>query len=63
MEIIANIQLQIQDLVNLANIIDIELIDIETTLLQLEKTHKEQVRGDTYSILEELRSIIHSDMK
>jgi len=59
LETIANIQLQIQDLVKLANIVNTELTDIETTLFQSGKTHKEQIRGDIYSILEKLRNVIH----
>lgn len=57
METIVNIQLQIQDLIKLANVVNIKLVDIETTLLQSGETYKEQVRGDIYSILGELRSI------
>ena len=55
----ANIQLQIQDLVKLANIVNTELTDIETILFQSEKTQKEQIGGDIYSILGKLRNVIH----
>ena len=55
----ANIQLQIQDLVKLANIVNTELTDIETTLFQSGKTQKEQIGGDIYSILGKLRNVIH----
>jgi len=63
LETIADIQLQIQNLVKLANITNNQLIDIETILLQTDKTYKTQVGGDIYSILEELQNIIHGDIK
>jgi len=40
LEIITDIQLQIQDLVKLADIVNNQLADIETTLLQTEEIHK-----------------------
>ena len=40
-----------------------QLADIETTLLQTGEIHKTQIGGDIYSISEELRNIIHGDMK
>ena len=46
-----DIQLQIQ---NLANIANIELVDIETTLLQARNSHKEQIGGNIYSIADDL---------
>ena len=59
----ANIQLQIQNLVKLASIANNQLVDIKTTLLQIGKTHKSQIRGDIYSISKELRNIIYRDME
>ena len=58
-----DIQLQIQNSAKLANATNIELADIETTLLQSSDTHKVQIRGDTYSISEELWNIIYRDME
>ena len=40
-----------------------QLVDIEITLLQTEEIYKTQIGGDIYSISEELRKIIHGDMK
>ena len=54
LETMADIQLQIQNSAKLANAINIELADIGTTLLQSSDIHKMQIRGDIYSIPEEL---------
>ena len=58
-----DIQLQIQNSAKLANAINIELADIGTTLLQSSDIHKMQIRGDIYSIPEELWNIIYRDME
>ena len=50
-----NIQLQIQNIIKLAN--------IETILLQTREIHKTQISGDIYNISQELRNIIYRDMK
>ena len=65
MERIVDIQLQIQNLVklNLANIANIKLVDIKTTLLQASNSHKEQFGGDIYSITDNLWNIIHGDIE
>ena len=63
LETMVDIQLQIQDIVKQANVVDNQLVDIETILLQAGKIHKIQVEGDTYSISEELCNIIYRDMK
>jgi len=59
----ADIQLQIQNLVKLANIAKNQLADIKTTLLQIGETHKTQIGEDIYSISEELKGIIYGDME
>ena len=59
----ANIQLQIQNLVKLVNVTNIQLADIETILLQTEEMYKEQIEGDIYSISEKLKNIIYRDME
>ena len=41
-------------MVKLANTANIELADIETTLLQASDFHKEQIKGDIYSIIDSL---------
>jgi len=48
------IQLQIQDLIKLANAANIKLADIETILLQASNTYKEQIGGYVYSISKKL---------
>ena len=59
----ANIQLQIQNLVKLVDVVNNQLADIETTLLQTGEAYKEQIEGDIYNILEEFRNIVYRDMK
>ena len=56
-------QLQIQNLVRLANVVKNQLANIETILLQTKETHKMHISRDIYSISKELRNIIYGDMK
>jgi len=58
-----DLQLQIQNFIKIADVVNNQLADIETVLLQTEETYKEQVRGDIYSTFKELRNIIHRNMK
>ena len=48
-------------MVKLATTTNIELVDIETTLLQASKVYKKQIRGDVYSIVDKLWVMIHRD--
>jgi len=50
----ANIQLQIQNLIKLADMANTQLADIKTVLLQSGKTYKTQIGRDIYSISKEL---------
>lgn len=59
----ADIQLQIQNLIKLADMANTQLADIKTVLLQSGKTYKTQIRRDIYSISKELWNIIYKDMK
>lgn len=63
METIANIQLQIHNLVKLVNVVNNQLADIEITLLQTGEAYKEQIEGNIYNILEEFRNIKHTTYK
>ena len=63
LETIANIQLQLQNIIKLSNIANNQLVDIETTLLQTSKNYKAQVGRDIYSISKELRNVIHGEME
>jgi len=58
-----DIQLQIQNIIKLANITNNQLADIRTFLLQIRKTDKIQISRDIYSISEEVRNIIHTDIE
>ena len=59
----ADLQLQIQNLVKLANTANIELADIEITLSQASDIYKIQIREDIYSISKELQNIIHRNIE
>jgi len=54
----ADLQLQIQDLVKTADVANNQMADIETVLLQTGETHKVQIGGNIYSLSEVLRNII-----
>ena len=58
LETMADLQLQIQNLIKLADIANNQLAYIETILLQTEKTYKMQIGRDIYSISEELRNVM-----
>ena len=59
----ADIQLQLQNIVKLAKIANIQLVEIEITILQASEAYKTQMAGNIISILEELQHIIQGDMK
>ena len=47
----ANIQLQIQNIIKLAKVTNTQLVEIETTILQASNNYKIQTAGDIFSIL------------
>ena len=59
----ADIQLQIQNIIKLADTANNQLADIETILLQTRETHRVQISRDIYSIFKKLKNIIHRDIK
>ena len=63
LETIADIQLQIQNIIKLADTANNQLANIETTLLQTEEIYKTQIGRDIYSISKKLRNIIYKDIK
>jgi len=63
LETIADIQLQLQNIVKLADTMKNQLTYIENTLLQASKDHKIQIDKNTYSISKELWNIIHEEME
>jgi len=54
LETIADIQLQLQNIIKLADTKNNQLVDIETNLLQASKYYKIQIGEDIYSISEKL---------
>ena len=58
-----DIQLQIQNIIKLADTANNQLADIETILLQTRETHRVQISRDIYSISKELKNIIHRDIE
>ena len=59
----ADLQLQIQNLIKLVDEANNQLANIETILLQNRETHKIQIGGDIYNISKELRNVIYRDME
>jgi len=59
----ADLQLQIQNYVKTADIVNNQMVDIETVLLQTGETHKVQIGGNIYSISEVLRNIIYRNIE
>jgi len=63
LETMANIQLQLQNIIWLAKVADTQLAEVKTTILQASDIYKMQTRGDIFSILEELQNIIQGEME
>ena len=63
LERMVDIQLQVQNLVKLATVTNIKLINIKTNLLQFSEIYKKPIRGDVYSIVNKLQMVIHRDIK
>ena len=61
LESMADIQLQIQNIIKLADTANNQLADIKTTLLQTEETHRTHIIRDIYNISKELGNIIYRE--
>jgi len=59
----ADIQLQLQNIVKLAEVANTQLAKIKTTILQASSKYKIQIVGDIFSISEDLWNIIQEDME
>ena len=57
-EIIVDIQLQLQNIIKLIEVVNTQMIEIETTILQASSNHKIQMVEDIFSISEYLQNII-----
>jgi len=58
-----DLQLQTQNIIKLADVVNNQLADIKTVLLQTGEIYKIQISRDIYSIFKELRNIIYGDME
>ena len=54
LETMFNIQYQLQNIIQLAEVANTQLVEIGTTILQVSDTHKIQTREDIFSISKEL---------
>ena len=59
----AYIQLQLQNIVKLVEVANIQLAEIETTILQASGKYRTQTAGDIFSISDNLQNIIQGDME
>ena len=62
-EQIVNIQAQLQNIIRLAEEANIQIAEIETTILQASDNYWTQTVRDIFSISEDLQNIVQSDMK
>ena len=60
---IANIQIQLQNIIKLAEVVNVQLVEIKMSILQSSSTYKIQMAGNIFSISEKLQSIIQEDME
>jgi len=58
-----DIQLQLQNIIKLVEIANIQLTEIETSILQASDNYKIQIVEDTFSISEDLQNIIQEDIE
>ena len=58
-----DIQLQLQNIIKLAQEANTQIAEIETTILQASNNYWTQTAGDIFSILEDLWNIIQSNME
>jgi len=63
LETMIDIQLQLQNIVQLAKVTNTQLVEIKTTILQASDAYKMQTAGDIFSILEDLQNIIQGDIE
>ena len=54
LEMMTNIQHQLQNIIQQAGVVNTQLTEIETTILQASKIYKMQTKGDIFSISREL---------
>ena len=59
----ADIQLQIQNIIKLAKVANTQLAEIKTTILQASNNYRTQMAGDISSISQDLQNIIQGDME
>ena len=59
----ANIQLQIQNIIKLVEVVNIQLAEIKTTALQASNNYRIQTVRDIFSILQDSQNIIQSNME
>ena len=50
-------------IIKLAEVVNTQITEIETTILQASSNHKTQIVKDIFSILEDLQNIIQSDIE
>ena len=58
-----NMQIQLQNIMKLAEEANIQITEIEFTILQTSNNYQMQTVGDIFSIFEDLQNIIQSDIK
>jgi len=49
-----DIQLQLQNIIKIAEVVNMQLVEIETSILQVSNNYKTQTIEDIFSILEDL---------
>ena len=62
-ERMVNMQIQLQNIMKLAEEANIQITEIEFTILQTSNNYQMQTVGDIFSIFEDLQNIIQSDIK
>ena len=59
----ADIQIQLQNIIKLVKVANTQLAEIEITILQASNSYKTQNTGDIFSISQDLQNIIQENIK
>jgi len=58
-----DVQMQLQNIMKLAEEANTQIVEIKSTILQASNNHQKQTAGDIFSITEDLQNIVQSNME
>ena len=58
-----NMQMQLQNIMKLAEEVNIQIAEIKSTILQASDNHQTQIAGDIFNITKDLQNIVQSNIE